>query len=167
MTIVSDCEIDLAIPGDIPGIVTLQNANVRSNGGALSIKFSNEWFERVLSEMPIIVARRGRRIVGYLVSSPLSAAANMPIIQAKLRAYPGTHNPYNHGPVCIAHDERNRGLIFAMCEALRKRLRGREGIAFIRRDNAASLSAHTKLGMRQVAEFTHDSVAYVVVAYIA
>jgi RimJ/RimL family protein N-acetyltransferase len=121
----------------------------------------------VLSEMPIIVARRDGRIVGYLVSSPLSVAANAPIIQAKLRAYPGSRNPYNHGPVCIAREERNRGLISRMFEALRERLRGREGIAFVRRDNAASLAAHAKLGMRQVAEFAHDGVAYVVVAYIA
>ena len=160
---VSDCEIALATADDIPGIVALQTVNLRSNGGALSIEFSDDWFERVLSEMPTIVARRDGRIVGYLVSSPLSAAANMPIIQAKLRAYPGSSNPYNHGPVCIAEDERNRGLIFAMFE----RLTGREGIAFVRRDNAASLSAHKKLGMRQAAEFTHDGVAYVVVAYIA
>jgi hypothetical protein len=54
-----------------------------------------------------------------------------------------------------------------MFEVLRKRLTGREGIAFVRRDNGASLSAHAKLGMRRVAEFTHDGVAYVVVAYIA
>jgi L-amino acid N-acyltransferase YncA len=167
MMTVSDCEIALATTDDIPGIVALQNLNLRSNGGALSIEFSSDWFERVLSEMPIIVARRDGRIVGYLVSSPLSAATNMPIIQAKLRAYPGSRNPYNHGPVCIAEDERNRGLIFAMFQALRKRLTGREGIAFVRRDNAASLSAHAKLGMRQAAEFTHHGVAYVVVAYIA
>ena len=117
--------------------------------------------------MPIIVARKAGRIVGYLVSSPLSVAADAPIIQAKLRAYPGSRNPYNHGPVCIAKEERNQGLISRMFEALRQQLTGREGIAFIRRDNAASLSAHAKLGMRQVAEFTHDGVGYVVVAYIA
>jgi L-amino acid N-acyltransferase YncA len=163
----SDCEITLATVDDIPGIVELQGLNLFSNGGFLSIEFSNDWFERVLSEMPIIVARRDGRIVGYLVSSPLSVAADAPIIQAKLRAYPGSISPYNHGPVCIAKDERNQGLIARMFEALRERLKGREGIAFVRRDNAVSLSAHAKLGMRQVAEFRHDDVAYVVVAYIA
>jgi L-amino acid N-acyltransferase YncA len=164
---VSDCEIALASVDDIPGIVALQNVNLHGAGGSLSIRFSNEWFERVLSEMPIIVARRNGRVVGYLVSSPLSVATSSPLIQAKLRAYSGTQNPYNHGPVCIAAEERNRGLIAAMFEELRKRLRGREGIAFVRRDNAASLAAHAKLGMRQVAEFIHDGVDYVVVAYIA
>jgi hypothetical protein len=163
----SDCEITLATVDDIPGIVELQGLNLLSNGGFLSIEFSNHWFARVLSEMPIIVARKNSRIVGYLVSSPVSVAAHVPIIQAKLRAYPGSGNPYNHGPVCIAKDERNQGLIARMFEALRERLKGREGIAFVRLDNAASLAGHAKLGMRQVAEFTHDGVAYVVVAYIA
>jgi GNAT superfamily N-acetyltransferase len=163
----SDCEIALATVDDIPGIVELQGLNLLSNGGFLSIEFSKDWFERVLFEMPIIVARRDARIVGYLVSSPVAVAAGAPIIQAKLRAYPGSRNPYNHGPVCIAKEERNQGLISRMFEALRERLKGREGIAFVRRDNAVSLSAHAKLGMRQVAEFRHDDVAYVVVAYIA
>jgi L-amino acid N-acyltransferase YncA len=162
-----DYEIALATADDIPGIVALQQANLINNGGFLSIEFSRTWFECVLSEMPIIVARKRGLIVGYLVSSPLSVAAHAPLIHAKLRAYPGSIDPYNHGPVCIAKDERNQGLIARMFEALRERLKGREGIAFVRRDNAASLSAHAKLGMRQVAKFEHDGVPYVVVAYIA
>ena len=77
----SDCEIALATVEDIPGILALQTVNLRSNGGALSIEFSKDWFERVLSEMPIIVARRNGFIVGYLVSSPLFVAANEPLIE--------------------------------------------------------------------------------------
>ena len=102
---IADREIALATRDDIGEIIELQKRNLRSNGGSLSIEFSSEWFERVLSEMPIIVARRDGRVVGYLVSSPLTAAANMPIMQAKLRAYPGSHNPYNYGPVCITKDQ--------------------------------------------------------------
>src|SRR4051794_14105373 len=137
MMTVSDCEIALATVDDIPGIVALQSANLPGKGGSLSIEFSSDWFERVLSAMPIVVARRGGRIVGYLVSSPLSVAADAPLIRAKLRAYPGSGNPYNHGPVCVASEERNQGLIGRMFALLRERLRGREGIAFVRRDNAA------------------------------
>jgi L-amino acid N-acyltransferase YncA len=52
-----------------------------------------------------------------------------------------------------------------MFAELRVRLPHREAIAFIRRDNAASRSAHRKMGMQEVAEFTHDGVGFVVVAY--
>ncbi len=53
-----------------------------------------------------------------------------------------------------------------MFEALRARLPGREGILFIRRDNAASLRAHEKMGMRDVAGFTHGGAAFAVLSYV-
>ena len=49
---------------------------------------------------------------------------------------------------------------------LRRRLPGREGVLFIRRDNAASLSAHARMGMREVAGFTHGGAAFAVLAYV-
>ena len=115
--------------------------------------------------MPIIVARSDSRIVGYVVSTPLAAQAHEPIIQAMVRAYPGSPGAYNYGPICVAEGHRDRGLALAMFEALRARLPGREGFTFIRRDNAASIKVHAKMGMREVAGFTHGSAAYVVVAY--
>jgi L-amino acid N-acyltransferase YncA len=44
-------------------------------------------------------------------------------------------------------------------------LPGREGIAFIRRDNATSRAVHAKYGFREVAEFSHAGVEYLVVSY--
>jgi L-amino acid N-acyltransferase YncA len=52
-----------------------------------------------------------------------------------------------------------------MFAELRARLPDREGVAFIRRDNTTSLLAHKKMGMQEVAEFTHDGLVFVVVAY--
>ena len=49
--------------------------------------------------------------------------------------------------------------------SLERRLEGREGIAFIRRDNTASLLAHKKMGMQEVAEFNHDGAVFAVLAY--
>jgi hypothetical protein len=51
--------------------------------------------------------------------------------------------------------------------ALAARLPGRQGITFIRRDNTRSMRAHGKIGMRQVAEFTHGDADIVVVVYPA
>jgi hypothetical protein len=53
-----------------------------------------------------------------------------------------------------------------MFAALRARLPGREGILFIRRDNPASLRAHAKLGMTEVAEFVHDGAVHAVLSYV-
>jgi hypothetical protein len=53
-----------------------------------------------------------------------------------------------------------------MFAALRARLPGREGVLFIRRDNAASLRAHEKMGMREVAGFAHGGAEMAVLAYV-
>jgi L-amino acid N-acyltransferase YncA len=163
---VTDYEIALATRDDVPGILDLQDRNMRSNGGALSVPFSRAWFEAAINDMPIIVARSEGRVVGYVVSTPLTAQAHDPIVQAMLRAYPGIPGAYNYGPICVAESERGRGLAGAMFQALRARLPAREGLTFIRRDNTVSLKVHTKMGMQTVAEFAQGGVPYVVVAYV-
>jgi L-amino acid N-acyltransferase YncA len=156
-------EIALATREDIPDIVALQEPNLRANGGTLSVRFPAEWFEGALSDMPVLVARKAGRAVGYLVSSSKAAQAHVPIIQATLQAYPGAADAYLYGPICVAGSERGQGLPAALMAALRQRLPGREGITFIRRDNVSSLRAHAKIGMREVAEFVHGDAAIVVV----
>jgi L-amino acid N-acyltransferase YncA len=163
--VVSDCEIALATRGDIAGMLDLQELNLRERGGTLTVRFSRAEFEAALGDLPVIVARNGGKVVGYLLSSSRAGQAHVPIIQAMLAAYPGGPDSYLYGPVCVAESMRGRGLAAAMLAELRARLPGREGITFIRRDNAASLRAHTKIGMREVAEFCYGDAAVVVVAY--
>jgi predicted GNAT family acetyltransferase len=66
----------------------------------------------------------------------------------------------------VAEEARGLGLAAAMFAALRARLPGREGVLFIRRDNAASLRAHKKMGMREVAGFAHGGAEMAVLAYV-
>jgi L-amino acid N-acyltransferase YncA len=162
----ADYEISVATRDDVPGILDLQERNLRGNGGALSVPFDRAWFETAITDMPIIVARREGRVVGYVVSTPLSAQAHHPIIQAMLRAWPGSPGAYNYGPICVSETERGRGLAGAMFQALRARLPAREGFTFIRADNTVSVKIHTRMGMQKLAEFTQDGVAYVVVGYV-
>jgi len=142
-----DYEIALATADDIAGILDLQERNLQERGGMLLVRFSYEWFKAALSDMPIIVARRAGRVVGYLVSSSLTSQGHSPPIQAMLKAYPGAPGAYAYGPICVAESERGRGLATALFSALRSRLKGREGITFIRRDNTPSLQAHARMGM--------------------
>ena len=158
-------EIVLATRDDISGILDLQERNLSSNGGSLSVPFSRDWFEAAIADAQVIVARRNGSIVGYLVFSTFAAQAHVPLVQAMLKVYSGAPDAYNYGPICVAESERGRGIAVAMFAELRGRLPGREGIAFIRRDNAASLMAHKRMGMKEVGEFTHDKTAFAVVAY--
>jgi L-amino acid N-acyltransferase YncA len=159
-------DISRAIVDDIDGILTLQDDNQPERGGMLSARLPRAWFEAALDDLPIIVARRERRVVGYLVSASRTAVTGVPVIGAMLHAYPGTADAYVYGPVCVAASERGRGLAAAMFGVLRAALPRREGVLFIRTDNAASLRAHARMGMRHVAIFEHDGSSFRALAYV-
>jgi L-amino acid N-acyltransferase YncA len=157
--------VSVATAQDIPDILVLQSENQISRGGALSIEFPAEWFERAVEEMPVVVARREGKLAGFLVSSSRASTEHLALSQAKYRAYPAAPDAYNSGPLCIAADERGHGLVGKLFDAQRSLLPGREGVAFVRRDNAASRAVHSKYGFREVADFSHAGVEYVVVSH--
>ena len=160
-------EIVQATPEDINGILDLQECNQPERGGTLSARLPRAWLETAVADMPVIVARKEGRVVGYLISASREAYAGVPVAAAMLRSYPGAApDAYVYGPVCVAEEARGRGLAAAMSAALRSRLPGREGVLFIRRDNAASVRAHARMGMREVARFTHGGAEMAVLAYV-
>jgi len=153
-------EIALATRDDIAGILDLQERNLLARGGLLSVRLPGAFIEAALDDLPQIVARRDGKVVAYLLAGSRSVHAQTPIIQAMFRAYPGSH-----GPICVAENERGHGLATALFAKLCERLPGRECVAFVRRDNVASLQAHVKMGMKDVASFEHGGVAHAVLAF--
>src|SRR3954463_1955197 len=123
---------------DIPELLALQAHNQISRGGALSIEFPATWFADVIRDMSIVTAWRENRLVGFLVSSPKEATKDFPLSQAKFDAYATKANAYNSGPLCVADAERGQGLAAKLFDMQGSLLPGREGVAFIRRDNALS-----------------------------
>ena len=164
---IDDCEIVQATPEAIDGILDLQERNQPERGGTLSARLPQEWLEAAVADMPVIVARKEGHVVGYLISASRQAYADLPVVAAMLRAHPGAApDAYVYGPVCVAEEARGLGLAGAMFVALRARLPGREGVLFIRRDNAPSLRAHARMGMREVAGFAHGGAEMAVLAYV-
>jgi ribosomal protein S18 acetylase RimI-like enzyme len=157
-------EIALATRDDIEGILHLQEQNLLARGGLLSVRLPGAFIEAALNDLPQIVARRNGKIVGYLLAGSRGVHTQTPIIQTMFRAYPGSNDAYVYGPICVAESERGRELATALFAELRERLPGRECVAFVRRDNAASLRVHLKMGMKDVASFEHDGVAHAVLA---
>jgi len=157
--------ISVAVPDDIRDILALQSDNQISKGGALSVEFPAQWFEQAVKDLPVVIARRDGRLVGYLVSSSQAATKHLPLPQAKQRAYPAGPGAYNSGPLCIAASERGRGLAAKLFETQRSLWQGREGVAFIRQDNVVSRAVHARYGFREVALFSHAGVDYLVVSY--
>jgi predicted GNAT superfamily acetyltransferase len=160
-----DYRIARATRDDIPDILALQEENLPERGGLLSVRLPLGWFEAALADMPLIVAHKDERLAGYLVASSVASQAHIPIVQGMLRAYPATPDAYIYGPVCVAAGQRGHGVPAAMFAAQRALVGNRTCITFIRRDNAISLRAHAKIGLHEVAEYSHDGVMLVVVAY--
>jgi predicted GNAT superfamily acetyltransferase len=163
---INSVEIRCAHETDADDIHRLMVANLAANGGSLSASFSLEQIVARLRAMPMIVACHENELLGFLMTSSRGASGDVPILQAMLEAYPGADDAYVYGPVCVSSVLRGQGLAQIMFAELRRHQPGREGILFVRRDNAASLRAHAKMAMREVAEFTFRGVAHTVFAYI-
>ena len=162
----SETDIGRASEADLDGIVELQAANQPERGGTLSASLPRSRIAEMMREMPLIVARCGDRITGFLMTSTRAMNTDVPIISAMLAAYPGTPDAYVYGPVCVSVEERGKGLAQAMFSELRRLVPAREGILFIRRDNSASLRAHAKMGMREVASFVFGGNEFAVLSYL-
>ena len=102
------CEVTLTKRGDVEGILELQERNQPHQGGTLSARFPHAWFEAAIAAMPVVVVRRNGRVVGYLVSSPITAHTDVPVVQAMLSAYRGAPDAYVYGPICVGEGERGR-----------------------------------------------------------
>lgn len=160
-------EIAIAREGDLDGILELQAANQISNGGKLSASFSRSQLQLIMSDMPLLVARRDHNVVGFLVCSTRETIGDIPIILATLDSYPSrARDAYVYGPICVDVKERGKGLAYMLFEELRRLLPGREGVLFIRRDNEASMRSHRKMGMREVAGFSYGGIEHVVLSYV-
>lgn len=120
----ADEEIGLAARDDIAGMLELQEENLIDRGGSLSVAFSYEFFETAIAEMPVVVARKEGRVIGYLLSSPLDAVRRVPIVDAMLCAYKESAGAYLYGPICVAQTERGRGLAGRCSQRFARSCRG-------------------------------------------
>jgi hypothetical protein len=156
--------IALACAEDVDGIVELLQANTASRGGSLTGEFPHDKVVKMaLNGAPVVVAHRDGVVVGVLFSAPKDAPAP-PSVESMLAAWPGGPDAYVYGPACVADTERGRGLLGQLYAALRGYRPHQEAVLFIRRDNTASLRAHERLGMREVAGFAFDDSDYVVMS---
>jgi predicted GNAT superfamily acetyltransferase len=162
---VTRTDVGQATEEDLDGILELQAANQMDRGGTLSASLTRSRLVAMMRAMPLIVARHDGSIRGFLMTSTREMNADLPIIQAMFHAYPGTPDAYLYGPICVAAEGRGKGLAQLMFKELRRLQPRREGILFIRRDNTASLRAHAKMGMLEVAAFELNGFDFAVFSY--
>jgi len=160
-------DIALAAPDDISGILSLQEPNLVERGGGLSVRQTADWFKKAMVEKSVVVGRRGGKVVGYVLGTSLAAKAHVRIIQTMLRNFPAPPDCYLYGPVCVAKTERGNGLAAALFVVLQTHMGGRPAMTFVRADNAPSLRAHRKMGMRELGTFMNEGVPHIALAYTA
>jgi len=167
VTTTDSLEIALAQESDLDGVLELQAANQMSRGGSLSASFSRAQLQRTMEVMPLVVARRGQRVVGFLVCWTTDTAGDVPIIRSMLDSYPErAGDAYVYGPICIDARERGQGLARVLFDEVKRRLPGREGVLFIRGDNEASIKSHHKMGMNEVSRFSYGGIEHIVLSYV-
>jgi len=77
---IADYDISLGRTADIPGILALQEINLVERGGSLSVRQTADWFRRAILETSLVVGRRERTVVGYVLGTALTANAHGMII---------------------------------------------------------------------------------------
>ena len=163
----SNFDISLATPNDIPGILVVQEPNLPDNGGSLTVRQTADWFKNAVLEKSVVTGRRNGKVVGYVLGTSLAAQAHVGVIQTMLRIFPPPPDCYLYGPVCVAETERGKGLAGALFDVLRTHMGNRPAMTFVRTDNAPSLQAHRKMGMRDLRPFVHEGVPYIAFKYPA
>ena len=158
-------DIGRATEADVAGILELQAANQQACGGMLSAELPRGRVEAMMRSMPLIVARRSGRVVGFLMATTQDMNSGLAVVRAMFDAYPSSPESYVYGPICVDPSERGQGLAAAMFAVLRALEPGREGVLFIRSDNTPSLLAHRKMGMREVAHFELGGAHFAVFSY--
>src|SRR5579883_896289 len=64
-----DIAITTATACDLDGILALQEANQPERGGTLSAQLSRKQLDSMLADLPLLIARRGAAVVGYLLAA--------------------------------------------------------------------------------------------------
>jgi hypothetical protein len=180
----SDASYRRGLPEDYAAILDLQSANYIANlsahereQGFLSAQFTLEQTTQITEDLGTIVAVIDDQIVGFVSASRNEFETGSPVIAKMLESYDRmifegralkSFRSYIYGPVCVARDFRDRGLLRGLYEAQKKDLAGyfEIGVAFVSRSNPHSLAAHVKgLGMTEVGDFECRGNIYVTLAF--
>ncbi|MGY3862276.1 MULTISPECIES: GNAT family N-acetyltransferase [Aeromonas] len=151
---------------DIEDIAALMLANTAAQGGQLTGEFPPaliaEWLAANRQHnMPIMLAFDEEDLAGVLFTSVLGWTES-PVVQAMLAQHLPNANEYLYGPVCIADNQRGKGILPGLFAQVQAALPGKKALLFIKTDNIASIKAHAKMGIRELTRFHCNGWDYLV-----
>lgn len=178
--------IGKAVERDYGEILNLQTKYYLTNltkeqrkGGFLSTEFSMSQIAAMADDLGIFVARDEERVIGYVGTSRIDLVPRPPILDAMTESIKGAYittrklskmNLFVYGPACIDELYRGLGILRRLYEAVIIHTKGLfdGGVAFISFENPRSFGAHVRgLGMKDMGQFTFDSVSYHLVGFVS
>ncbi len=178
-----DLRIRLAAPADLPAILALQRANLKSSltpadireQGFVTLVHSLDELERMHELAPSVVAEVEDEVVGYALTMLLEARPLVPALEPMFAALAGarfrgrplaTLRFYVMGQICVARAERGSG-VFSALYAGHDALYGDRFdciVTEVSAQNARSLRAHEKVGFERSVSYTDGGDEWLVLA---
>ena len=178
-----DVRITLATPADLPAILALQRANLKSaltpddirEQGFVTLVHSQDMLERMHALGPSVVAKLGDEVVGYALTMLLEARPLVPALEPMFTALTGARfrgraldamRFYVMGQVCVARAQRGSGVFSALYA-------GHDAhygdtfdciVTEVSAVNTRSLRAHAKVGFERSVSYTDDGDEWLVLA---
>ncbi|MBN1242807.1 MAG: hypothetical protein JXA15_08890 [Spirochaetales bacterium] len=158
--------------GDLPGVLRLQELNLVTNlgeeerkDGFVTTPFTIDQLRALVAAGGLFVAARDGAVAGYAMAAGWEYWAGRPMFDLMIRRFEGRScsgvridrvNSYQYGPICVARDERGKGVFLPLFEAARAGMveRFAVGTTFINKANPRSFRAHTaKARLEPIDEF--------------
>ncbi|HEY4244506.1 MAG TPA: hypothetical protein VGM88_32050 [Kofleriaceae bacterium] len=149
-------KVALATPRELPGILSLQRANLRvaSPDGFVTVEHTPEALRALHDAMPSVVALDGDEVVGYALAMAVAARTLLPTLEPMFAVLDTLALPpyYVMGQVCVAPAARGSGVFDAMYAEHRRAYGGAfaELVTEVSLRNPRSLRAHARVGFREL-----------------
>jgi len=169
---------------DIPGILSLQSANLYNNlsieereKGFVTTPFTVALIEEIISQGGLFIAIDEEKIVSYVFAGSWEYFSYWDIFKYMIKRFPNlkyqeqnitTENSFQYGPICIDINYRGQGLINQIFEEMRLNFKEKYPISltFINAVNIPSTKAHTeKLGWKIIDRFEFNGGNYLGLAF--
>ena len=171
-------------PEDYAEIVRLQRASYIANlteeerrEGFLSAEFSLEQVAAIASDLGIAIVTMNDDLAGCLCAIRREFDHGSPVVAKMLESYDharfegkplNAFSSYIYGPVCIARQYRQRGLLRGLYDFQKKDLTGQFeiGVALVSHSNPHSMQAHVGgLEMTEAGEFELNGNLFAILAF--
>ncbi len=170
---------------DLQGILELQRVNLSANlthdeiksQGFVTVNHTFDQLSKLNEYEKHIIAKDNDKIIGYLLAMTQKSESDIPILVPMFKAFNETSfngkkiAEYNYivvGQVCIDKSYRGQGVLDKCYDTYKKHYDDKYDFAIteIAKTNTRSLSAHKRIGFKEVKTYTSpDNIEWIIVIW--